>query len=293
MKHFNVLAFKIYDFFYNKFASESHKNKVLINFLEDEISKYPHLCIQKPTNWPRHKKYNLTDIQMHRFQRKREQESFEGMNFPLLIHNIHFADDEHIRQIFQSIVNVLEWFAENMSSKPGAGYVLEPIWNDAWDPLRFWSVVSEVFFIKHIATQGFQIDGFERKIPNSSKSADIKATFQNRSVWIDIEANTIEPFQGSSDQFRQFISRRAIAKMTSKFKNLPASETGMVASIYRVTNRTNLDCFSRYKEATSPVPGPSLNVAASIFWLIQGRLEGSDGPFGLQLVNNTTSIHPR
>ncbi len=263
-----------------------------MNFHDREINKYSHLDNQKPTNWPRHKKYKLTDSQMHRFQKQRVRESFEGMNFPLLLHNMHFAEDEHIRQIFQSIGNALEWFAKNMSSKPGAGAVLDPIWNSTWDSFRFWGVVSEVFFIKHITTQGFQIDGFERKIPNSKKSADIKTTFQNRSIWIDVEAHTIGPFYGSSDEFRKFIVRRAFNKMTSKFKNLPASETGMVASIYRITNRTNLDCFSQYKDATSPVPGPTANVTASIFWLIQGRLDRSDSPIGLHLVNQDSNIRP-
>jgi hypothetical protein len=276
------ILFSIYDFFYTKLIPEFYHDRKLLNQLDRCLKSYPNLRRAVPQNWPRHPRYDITNKRMHRFQRERKRKAYEGMNLPLFLHFSEFDLDKNMRELFQSILMALDWFSAEMIDTPGAKSVLEPLWSSSWDLLRIWSVVSEIFFIRHLKQNtSFDILGFDRQIPGSKKTADIHVVHLGKDIWIDIEALALRPFKGTHDQFRRLLVSRAKKKMKSKFSDLPSDNTGMIASVYRITSPENQYLFQSDSLLTKPIE--EKNICASIFWLIQGRRLGSRDPFGLHL----------
>ncbi|WP_374028987.1 hypothetical protein [Bdellovibrio bacteriovorus] len=225
-----------------------------------------------PENWPRNKKYKISHKKSKTFFQTRFKESLEGMNIILILHNSNQdVTANGTVALFKSILKELDNFAADMLHLPGAKSILEPLWNDGWNPLRFWGVVSEVYYARHLKNLGFKIDGFDRRITQSSKTADILTTTPDqKKLWIDIEALSCTKKPSNAQDFRRLIEYRAKKKMQTKFSTLPKNEIGVVACVYRYTNE-NSAYLGYMSEATDDVQGPSKNVFASVYWLASAK----------------------
>ncbi len=258
---------------------------------ENVIRRYPNLGKIIPAKWPRGNEYGITNRKMHEFQAQRlvDDNSIDGMNLPLLIHNIDSRlTDEKSRQVWTSIMDHFDWFAREFADTPGFRRVLEPLWDDSWSPMRLWAVAAEIYLSRFLKENGFQIDGFDRTISGAKKTADIATIWKGTRTWIDVETHRLtKPVEGGPDDFRKLVEGRALKKIDAKFKTLAANEIGIVASVYLVNKRALLPRFSYMNDETKPVPGRSANVFSSVYWLIIGTpLEGPHR-FGLHLIDRT------
>ncbi|HEX7673762.1 MAG TPA: hypothetical protein VF412_06300 [Bdellovibrio sp.] len=272
------------------FLSEEKRTFLLHEHIRISLKKYPELRAQIPAAWPAHTKYDITDKRMKAFQQDRLNKNLEGMNMVLMLHNLEsFSTNRKSKEVFSSIFEAIEWFCKEMIGKPGAKTIIEPLWTSSWDPLRFWGVVSEIFYTKMIVSNGFQIDGFDRTITGSTKTADIATIWKGTKTWIDIEALALKTISGSDADFRKLVEDRANKKMNDKFSAIDPNDLGVVASIYRLTNKENLSKFKYLNDATKPVGGPTKNVGTNIYWLVVGKhIEPSEGEgYALHLVDRT------
>ena len=259
--------------------------EILWTSLENAFERYPNLKKIFPQTWPRHKKFGITFEKLAEFQKKRLLDDIEALNFPLLLYNAEFGSEKKVKEVFSSVLKKIDSFALNMVSTPGGKSILQPLWTDGWQDTRLWGVVSEIFYADLMVHQKFPILGFDRTITNSTETADIETRFDGKKTWIDIEAHTLKPFDGTQEEFRNLLEHRAKKKMSDKFSNLPSTELGMVASIYRIKSEQNMDKFTEYKNVTHPVPGPAPHITASIYWFSIGRY--GEGEYFLALMDRT------
>lgn len=169
------LAQLLFEKFYELFAPASLKDEMLWNLLDRTLSNYPYLYEARPSHWPRQGQFKITTRQMEGFQKQREASGdYEGMNLPLALYAIVARDSIENSQAFESALQAFDWFAKELISKPGGKKVLQTLWTSAWDPLRFWAVVAEVFVARHLIQKGFFIEGFEREISGSKRGLILK-----------------------------------------------------------------------------------------------------------------------
>ena len=270
----------------NVFDSILHKH------LRNGLNKFPNLQSIFPADWPKTKKYYISNKFMRDFQKTRRKENLlDNMNFPLMLYNYNkFNAPQKSKQVFYSILENLEIFAKEMKTYPGFKDVLTPLWDEFENPKRFWAVVSEVYFCNFIVHRGFEIKGFERKIPNSTKKADILTSWNDVPTYVDIEACSLtKEIEGDDIKFRELIVHRAKNKMESKFNLLKRSNYGIVSSIYRIDKPSLLDRFKTgTKELHIVIDESNPNVFAHVYWLIVGKR--SNEPYKLYLVDNEVEM---
>jgi hypothetical protein len=279
------ITYLVYEKIYNLFASDTRKDEILWSTMENVLSYYPHLNQIKPSYWPRRGKTKVTNKEMETFQSKRSVQGHdEGMNLPLILYLIATREDIENVQAFESALGAFDWFAKEMSLKPGGRTVLQPLWTSAWDHSRLWAVLAEVLVARHFADNGFLIEGFERQISNSKKTADIQVSHQGKTIWIDIETHNLKIDSDNINEFRKMVVHRAQKKMKDKFSDLPENEHAFVTPVYRVNNTIAHGLYIKYSEVGDSIPGLSKNVVCKVYWMIRGRSISSD-PYAFRLVD--------
>lgn len=199
------LLLRIISLIMDEFMPKGTMNKVLWGHLEQSLQAYPSLQSAFPAGWPRSKKFKVTHKDSKKFFTDRQTGYEEGMNIILALHNSNpKVAWEGTQAWIQSILSELDWFAREMTALPGGKSILKPLWTDSSNPLRFWSVVSEVYYTRLLVNQGSKIEGFDRTITDSTTTADILTrTPDGKRIWIDIEALSCTKTPESSESFRK------------------------------------------------------------------------------------------
>jgi len=256
-------------------SMEISDDEALLQIIENELIKFKELRAAVPSGWPRDRKYKITCSGLKAYAEKRQEKYWEQMNFPFLLYNLFgLRADKKFKplEVYESMVELLDNFSNVCGHLPGAKRILEPLWNDAWsvEP-RLWGVLSETALALFLGKGNFEIVGFDMEINSSKKTADIKAIWQKKIAWIDIEACSLtKEIDGDDDSVRKLIESRANKKMDKKFESVTDDQLGIVASIYR-PGANNISKFKHQSEALKPVPGNRINILAHVYWLMTGR----------------------
>lgn len=250
-------------------------DEALLQIIENELARFKNLRTIVPSGWPRDPKYKVTYADVKSYSATRQEKYWEHMNFPFLLYNLFgLRADKKLKQleVYESMVELLDNFSVTYGHLPGAKRILEPLWNDSWsaEP-RLWGVVSEATLALFLGRADFEIIGFDMEINSSKKTADIKAIWQKKVVWIDIEACSLtKDIDGGDENVRKLVDSRAKKKMDKKFESVSDDQFGIVASIYR-PGANNISKFKYQSEALKPVVGDRINILAHVYWLITGR----------------------
>ncbi|MFH0734894.1 MAG: hypothetical protein V1773_10740 [bacterium] len=260
--------------------------------IESILSKYSNLRALIPKGWPS----CITQEQVQTYNKQRNEKYWEHINLPALaftLSKLNNDDDKNTIRLYESILELLEWFSKNMVKLPGGKLTLKPLWTNTWSTKdnSFWSVISEVSLTKLLVDRGWEIIGFNRKITSySNVDADIRAMRNGKLAHIEVEALSLtKVIEGNNEKFRNLIVTRTKKKIDKKFEHLPDKEVGIVAIIFRPQN-SNMERFSYKSSSTDPIITVRANVSGKVYWLAGGNKHGQE--YSILLVDNTLVTEP-
>lgn len=212
-------------------------DKKLQNNIDITLKNFPNFKSLLPNNYPFHEKYKITNDKMKKYNKFRNKEHWNNINLPLFLNNYYFTKKQKLKNLFSSILNVLEWFSKTFKNHEGVKEVIKPLYLEAWDieQPRFWSVISEICLSKLISNKkSFQIKRFAKRKDKKDKhkgNYDIFVLYKNKPVNIDVKSVLLTK-EINEENFRKFVSTRSKQHIDKKFKNLPKNEYGIIALVF-------------------------------------------------------------
>jgi hypothetical protein len=266
--------------------------EALFQIIENQLVNYKNFQMLLPKDYPRNKKYKITNAKMTWYNDNRNKEHWSHFNLPFILVNNERSTDIKVNGLTKSILEKFDEFARRFSNLPGVNNTLKPLWKSAWDLAdpKMWSVLSECALAVHYNDKGLMIHGFGQKIGAGLKNSDIRLEFQGKITHVDVEMQNIKDLiRGSRFSFRKLVVHRGRKKLEGKFQNLPENELGVAAIIFSVSGENFLRLQKQKLWVTRPVYLSFFirNPFAQIYWLVGGNINKT---FGFHIIDNGTIL---
>ncbi len=186
-----------------------------------------------PPGFPHHARFGITRERMQAYSDDRQQRFWHLLNIPLALHAYRNSENEKVRKLMGSLLRTLNDFVVRLGSLPGARSLLAPLWEDAWTATpQLWSIASCAYVALCYHNSAIEVVGFEHKIGNSTRDADITVRLGGRITHVEVEAHHRADFGDKTDrEVMEELERRADVKAGAKFGALPSDEVGVIAVV--------------------------------------------------------------
>ncbi len=261
-------------------TSDVHK------FMLRGFDDFKYLKSKKPSNYPHHPDYEITTDKMEWYVTNRTMMTWDHMNLPMALYSYQCGEEFRAKPFAKSALQNFDRFCKEFGDLPGAGKLLGPLWNSAWDmgDACFWSALSEATLSLFLKDKGFPVFGFEQVIGDGKKRCDIQTEFNSKRVNMDVEVKHINfELRDNPDDLRGLVEGYALKKMEDKFKCLPANEFGVIGQVYMLHGE-NLNVFKKHEALMGPVHYKDrVNQFTRIYWIVGGTM---DGVFAIYIQDN-------
>lgn len=213
---------------------DDNDDENLLKIIEECLCTcFPNINKFRPPSYPRHSKLKITVKKMEEYAKERESIIWTHFNLPFALYWFLCCPDKEKQSLAKSVLDIIEWFAKEMSGHLGAKSVIGPIFNTAWDSndSRIWSVISEILITKHLFLNGAVIKGFGVTF-GGKKNADVYFALGGKDYYLDVVIkNLTKKLPSHRCKLVKFINRIVEEKVSVKFQNLDVSRCGIVATV--------------------------------------------------------------